>query len=350
MTLPQTTDEWALVSASKDEFLLSLRKSVPVPPVGPDEVLVEVRAVSLNYRDLAIARGRYPLPIICPLVPASDASGIVLAVGSSVTSLSVGNAVCVLPAPLLVSGHLTSATHAAPGDGNMPGTLRRHMVVPASWLVRFPDYLSFAEGCTLGAAGVSAWNALFGYGPQSVKKGDWVVTQGTGAVALFAAAFAVHTGATVISTTSSAAKFHWLKELGVKRVLNYHEDPTWGETARKLTPDGEGVDLVVDVGGAGTLRQSLKAIRYDGVVAVAGFLSDEPEGPAIMEVLPRAAVVRGILAGSRVQYEEMVSAMEKWQFHPVIDQRTFEFEEAKEAYEYLWSQKHVGKVVIKIDK
>ncbi|KAF2462977.1 GroES-like protein [Lindgomyces ingoldianus] len=351
MAVPTVTDEWVIESVSSPGSpALRLNKSVPVEAIGNDEVLLEIKAVSLNYRDLAIASGGYPLPVKFPLIPTSDGSGVVLAVGASVTSLSVGDAVCVLPAPLHVSGHLTTATHRTLGDGDLSGLLRRHVVLPASWVARFPDYLTFVEASTLGAAGVTAWNILFGSGPRGIRAGDWVLTQGTGATAMFAAGFAVLSGATVVGTTSSDAKAQWLTELGVSKVLNYREDPTWGETARKLSPNGEGVDLVVDVGGSGTLAQSLKAIRYDGTVAVTGFLTggEGGPGPSLIEVLPRAANVRGILGGSRAQYEEMVGMMKQWKFHPTVDKRVFGFEDAKEAYEYLRAQKHVGKVVIEI--
>jgi NADPH:quinone reductase-like Zn-dependent oxidoreductase len=239
----------------------------------------------------------------------------------------------------------------------MPGLLRRHAVVPSSWVSRAPSHLSFVEASTIGGAGLSAWNILFGSanGPRSphdmasATAPYWVLTQGTGAVSMFAAAFAVLLGASVVSTTSSDAKAHWLRDLGVTQVLNYNADPAWGDTARRLSPDGEGVDLVVDVGGAGTLAQSLKAIRYDGTVAVTGFLT-EGVGPAIMDVLPRAANVRGILGGSREQFEDMARMIEEWKFRPVVDARVFGFDEAKEAYEYVWAQKHVGKVVIDMTK
>lgn len=284
-----------------------------------------------------------------PLVPSSDASGVVLAAGASVTSLSVGDGVIVLPAPLWASGHLTSATHAAAGDGHTPGVLRRHIVVPASWLARFPKYLTFAEAATLGGAGVTAWNALFGpEGAHIVKAGDTVVTQGTGATSMFAAGFAARAGATVISTTGTDAKAHALKELGVSKVLNYRKDLKWGETVRGLTADGEGVDVVVDVGGAESVGQSLTAIRYGGTVAIIGFLSGDKPWPSILQTLPRASIVRGILAGSREHYEQMVAKLEEWQFHPYIDAQVFGFEEAKDAYAYFESQKHIGKVVIKI--
>lgn len=224
--------------------------------------------------------------------------------------------------------------------------------MPSSWVARFPNYLTFAEASTIGGAGVTAWNVLArsGLGAiDAVKPGSWVLTQGTGGVAMFAAGFAARLGAVVIGTTSSDAKMHWLTDVGVHTVLNYREDPAWGETVRKLSPGGEGVDLVVDVGGAGTLTQSLKAIRYDGTVAVTGFLTGgDTTGPSVMDVLPRAASVRGVLAGSAAQYEEMVRMMEQWQFHPKVDERVFRFEDANEALEYLWSQKHIGKVVIDV--
>lgn len=286
---------------------------------------------------------------------------MILDIGESVNSISVGDAICIPPAPLYETGYLTSATHRALGDGVLPGILRRHAVVPAAWIVDYPAYLSFVEASTIGGAGLSAWNALFGPGkgseaggcePRGAKVGDWVVTQGTGAVSLFVAGFAVKAGATVIGTTSSDAKAHWLTDLGVTKVLNYRDDPKRGETARSMTPDGEGVDLVIDVGGATTPGQSLKAIRYEGTVAVTGFLSGSGQGPdpSLMEVLPRAANVNGILAGSKAQYDEMVGMMEQWKFHPVINKRIFGFEEAKEAFQYLSSQKHIGKVVIEICK
>lgn len=379
MALPTTTDEWILESTSLTTTpALRLNNTVPVPPVSPNDVLLEIRAVSLNFRDLAIARvhspflfnpprpthlpqGRYPLPTKFPLIPTSDASAIVLATGTAVKTLHTGANVIILPAPLHQSGHLTTATHAAPGDGFLPGLLRRHVVVPASWVAPFPSYLSFIEAATLGGAGVTAWNVLFGCGigavaagggPRAIKAGDTVLTQGTGAVAMFTAGFAVNTGARVIGTTGSDKKAGRLSELGVSEVINYRVDEQWGETARAMTEGGEGVDLVVDVGGVGTLGQSLKAIRYDGTVAVTGFLSGNADGPgpSLMEVLPRAANVRGILAGSRAQYEDMVEKMEEWQFRPVVDRRVFGFEEAKEAYEYLWTQQHIGKVVIEVGK
>ncbi|KAF2488648.1 hypothetical protein BU16DRAFT_600916 [Lophium mytilinum] len=362
MALPTKTDEWVLESASSTTFALHQNNSVPIQPLGPDDVLLEIKAVALNYRDLAIARGLYPFPTTFPLVPTNDASALILATGSAISTLPVGTPVILLPAPLYTTGPMTTTTHAALGDGNLPGLLRRHVVVPASWVARYPSHLSFLEAATIGVAGLTAWNALFGSGlpgiaggsgPRGVRKGDVVLTQGTGAVAMFAAGFAVHAGARVIGTTSSEEKVKWLKEVGVDEVLNYREDERWGETARKLTKDGEGVDLVVDVGGAGTLGQSLQAVRYDGTVAVVGFITAGDTGgpgPGLMDVLPRAANVRGILAGSREQYEEMVGKMEDWDFRPVVDKRVFGFGEAREAFEYLWAQKHIGKVVIDVGR
>ncbi|KIH89840.1 zinc-containing alcohol dehydrogenase [Sporothrix brasiliensis 5110] len=354
MALPTKTDEWVLAAPTGVENAYRLNKGVPLPALGNKDVLLEIKAVSLNFRDVAIAMGAYPLPTKFPLVPCCDASAVVLATGASVTSVAAGDGVIVLPAPLFQSGHMTTATFGAPGDGFMPGLLRRHAVLPASWVARFPRFLSFVEASTLGVAGVTAWNILAPYGlgaPDAavVKPGSWVLTQGTGAVSLFAAEFAVRLGAVVVGTTSSDAKKHWLTDLGVTTVINYNEDPLWGETARRLTPDGEGVDLVVDVGGTGTLGESLKAIRYDGTVAVTGFLTgDSTAGPSVMDVLPRAANVRGVLAGSRAHYEEMARMIEQWQFHPKVDDEVFQFEDANTAVQYLAAQKHIGKVVIEV--
>ena len=226
--------------------------------------------------------------------------------------------------------------------------------MPASWVAHYPDYLTFIEASTIGGAGVTAWNVVARSGLDTidaVKPGSWVITQGTGGVAMFAAGFAVRLGAVVISTTSSDAKAKHLADLSVHQVLNYVTDPNWGETIRKMSPEGEGVDLVVDVGGTGTLAQSLKAIRYDGTVAVTGFLAggNNTAAPSLMDVLPRASIVRGVLAGSVEQYKQMIKKMEEWQFHPKIDDKVFQFKDADKAIEYLLSQRHVGKVVIQVN-
>lgn len=163
--------------------------------------------------------------------------------------------------------------------------------------------------------------------------------------------FAKAAGATVIATTSSNDKFEFLKKLGADHVINYKQDPNWGETARKLTYNNQGVDHVLDVGGPGTLEQSLKAIKFEGIISIIGFLghSDPKGNPTLLETLSRICTVRGVYVGSKAQMEDMVKAIEANNIHPVVDKEVFTLEKAREAYEYMWQQKHIGKVTIKIE-
>lgn len=179
-----------------------------------------------------------------------------------------------------------------------------------------------------------------------------MLTQGTGGVSLSAIQFAVAAGATVIATTSSAAKGEQLKKLGAHHVINYKETPNWGEVAKSLTPESVGVDHIIEVGGPGTVAQSLKAVKLEGVISIIGFLShgDKPEGeqPTLLDALANICTIRGLFVGSKQQFEEMNQAIDANKIKPVVDQKIFGFEEVKEAYQYQWDQKHFGKVVIKI--
>jgi NADPH:quinone reductase-like Zn-dependent oxidoreductase len=214
-----------------------------------------------------------------------------------------------------------------------------------------PETLSPEEASTTGCAGVTAWNALYGLKSNALKPGDVVLTQGTGGVSMFAVQFAAAAGATVIATTSSEEKAKKLKELGVQHVINYKTDPNWGETAKKLTPDGQGVDHILEVGGPSTMAQSLKAIKIDGVISIIGFLGGgkSKEEPSFLDCLNNICIARGVLVGSRMQFEDMNKAIDANRIKPVMDSKIFKLEEAKEAYEYMWDQKHFGKLVIKVD-
>ena len=230
----------------------------------------------------------------------------------------------------------------------LDGTLRQYAVFEDVGLVRMPKNLSFEEACTLCGSGVTAWNALFCAG-KPPQPGSVILTQGTGGTSIAAAQFALAAGAKVIATTSSEAKAERLRALGVQHVINYRDDPNWGETARKFTRNGEGVDHVIDVGGAGTLGQSLKAVRYEGTISIIGFLSGVDQGPSMLEVLYKATNARGILGGNKKHHLEMVNAVEASDIKPAIDDKIFRLEDAKEAFQHLWDQKHFSKVVIKID-
>lgn len=210
------------------------------------------------------------------------------------------------------------------------GTLRQYGTFNENGLVEMPSSLNWQEGATLSCAGVTAWNAL--YGSRPVAPGDVVLTQGTGGVSIFALQFAKAAGATVIATTSSAAKAEILKKLGADYVINYKETPEWGEHAAKLTPKGEGVSHVIEVGGPNTMAQSLKAVKIDGVISVIGLVGGPPGPgqPGFLHVLQNVCVVRGILAGSRVQFEDMNRAIDGMKIKPYVDEKVFTLEELRE--------------------
>lgn len=211
-----------------------------------------------------------------------------------------------------------------------------------------PPSLSYLQASTLSCAALTSWNALYGLKP--LAPGDVVLTQGTGGVSIFAVQFAKAAGATVISTTSSAKKAEVLKNLGADHVINYKEVENWGEKAKELSPGGEGATHIIEVGGPKTMAQSLKAIKLEGVITIIGFLGGgDKNQPGFLDCLMNLCTVRGVLVGSRVQFEEMNRAIEANKIKPVVDEKVFSLDEAKEAYQYMWEQKHFGKLAIKID-
>lgn len=346
MSLPKTTESW-VVNGTNGFDDLELLKSVEIPPLGDFDCLVQIQAVSLNYRDLIIPKGMYPFPVSFPRVPCSDAAGNVLATGSKVTRFSKGDKVCTLFNQGHQYGDMTPEALATGLGGVLEGTLRQYGIFTETGLVPAPSNLTPTEAGTLTCAPLTAWNALYGLQSKSLKPGDVVLTQGTGGVSLSAVQFAIAAGATVIATTSSDDKAKKLKELGAHHIINYKTDKKWGETAKKLT-GGLGVHHIVEVGGPNTMEQSLKAIKYDGVITVIGFLGgvEGEKQPSILDALTYQCIVRGVLVGSRVAFEEMNRAIDANNIHPVVDQKTFDFGEAKEAYQYMWEQNHFGKVVI----
>jgi len=338
------------VTGSKGFESLEL-KEVPIPELGDTDVLVRFHGSSLNYRDLIIPKGQYPFGFRENVVPASDGAGTVAAVGSRVTRFQNGDRVMVLFNQGHQAGVPTPTIVGTTGvGGTVDGCLREYGAFSENGLVSVPEHLNFREAATLGCAGLTAWNAL--YGLTRLTPGQTVLTQGTGGVSLFAIQFAKAAGATVISTTSSAKKAELLKKLGADHVLNYKEDANWGETAKKLTSGGLGVQHVIEVGGPNTMAQSLKAVAMEGVITIIGFLGGQKgeKQPGFLECLTTHCVVRGILVGSRLQLEEMSRAIEANKIRPVVDEKVFKLEQAKEAYQYMWDQKHFGKVTIEIEE
>jgi NADPH:quinone reductase-like Zn-dependent oxidoreductase len=209
--------------------------------------------------------------------------------------------------------------------------------------------LAFEEAATLTCSGLTAFNALFGLRGREVKAGDWVLVQGTGGVSIAALQFAVAAGANVIATTSSELKTDRLKALGAKEVVNYRSTPAWGQAARESTPNSRGYDFVVDIAGDVTLRQSIEAVRTDGVLVVAGMVGGAAErGVPIMSVLAHPCIVRGIILGTREQFREMVRFVDEKKIQPVVDEKVFALEDAKEAMRMLERQEHFSKVTVKL--
>ncbi|KAI9038222.1 zinc-dependent alcohol dehydrogenase family protein [Aspergillus affinis] len=322
-----------------------------LPPLGDHDVRVKIQAASLNYRDIAIAKGTYGLTIEPNVVPGSDGAGVVEAVGSSVNKFQPGDHVCT---------HMTSgmtenapATFADIGGGlgqRIDGTLRTHGVFHDTSLVKMPRNLSFDEAATLTCSALTAWNGLFGIEGREPKKGHVVLVQGTGGVSIAALQFALAAGATVTATTSSDEKAARLRSLGAQHVINYKITPNWGEEAKRVTPDGKGVHTVIDVGGLSTLRQSLHAVRPEGMIALTGLLGQAPDGdiPNIMDGLLHLCTTRGLLLGTRAQFEAMNQFLEEKNVKPVLDDKVFPLQETKEAFEYMSQQHHFSKIVIHI--
>jgi NADPH:quinone reductase-like Zn-dependent oxidoreductase len=313
------------------------------PRAAAQEVVVKFHAASLNYRDLLFAKGLYNPKARLPAVPLSDGAGEVVAVGEGVTRWRVGDRVC----PILMQGWLEGECSAekartALGGGDLDGVLREYGAFHENGLVRIPEHLSFEEAATLPCAAVTAWNALIPVG--NLKAGDTVLTLGTGGVSIFAVQFAKIHGARVIATSSSDEKLERVRKLGADETINYRKTPDWDKEVLRLT-DGIGVNQVVEVGGAGTLPKSVQAARIGGLVAVIGVLASG-SGLDPVRVLMKSLRVQGILVGSRRMFEEMNRAIILKRLRPVID-RTFAFEQAREALEYMASGSHFGKIVLK---
>jgi len=343
--MSQTQKSW-FVAGQKGFDSLEF-KDAPVPELGDKDVLVKFRASSLNYRDLVIPLGKYPFGVTDNVVPASDGAGIVERVGKNVTRFKQGDKVVALFNQGHLGGSLDNKSVATGLGGTIDGCLREYGAFDENGLVAKPENIDFRQAATLTCAGLTAWNALYGLKP--LLPGDYVLTQGTGGVSIFAVQFAKAAGAKVIATTSSETKAQRLKELGADHVLNYKEDANWGETAKKIT-GGRGVQHILEVGGPTTMTQSFKAIGFDGIITVIGFLGGVKgeKQPTFLEPLNHGCIVRGLLVGSRLQFEEMNRAIEANNIQPLVDEKVFKLAEAKEAYQYMWDQKHFGKLTIDI--
>jgi NADPH:quinone reductase-like Zn-dependent oxidoreductase len=314
----------------------------PDPAPGPNDVVVRTRAVSLNYRDLLVVGGRYGRAPRPGAVPCSDAAGEVVAVGDAVSTVGVGDRVTSTFAPIWLAGQFSvAAGRSALGNGESPGVLADRVVLPASGVVPINDGLSYEAASTLPCAALTAWHALFEEAP--FRPGGTVLTLGTGGVSIFALQFATQAGARVFSTSAHDEKCAKLTALGASATINYRDEPQWGDRVRALA-GRDGVDHVIEVGGQGTLAQSLRAVRPGGSITFIGSLA-EPSAVVLTPIFMKNIRLQGIMVGSREMYVRMNAALAGMRLEPVID-RVFAFEDAPAAFEYQASGAHVGKVVI----
>lgn len=314
------------------------------PALAPRQVAVAIKAVSLNYRDLLVSRNTYFCPIENGLVPCSDGAGEVIAVGEDVKDLRVGDRVASLFFPNWQAGQATPHAISGALGAEGPGVLTPHFVTEASGLIRIPDSLSFEEAATLPCAALTAWHALFEAGP--LKPGQTVLLQGTGGVSIFALQFAKAAGAKVIITSSSDEKLAQALQLGADHGINYRRTPEWQDEALRLT-GGHGVDVVVEVGGPGTLERSLLSVRTGGRIAYIGVLTGLAGAANPMMLIPRLAAIHGIFVGSRQMFADMLQAIAEKHIRPVID-RQFGFDEVPAALAHMERGAHFGKIVIQV--
>jgi NADPH:quinone reductase-like Zn-dependent oxidoreductase len=323
--------------------LALVERAEPVPGTG--QVLLQMNAWSLNRRDLLMVTGIYNPKLRRPVIPVSDGVGTVIAVGPDVTRVKVGDRVAGAFMQSWIDGPLTDADSRSALGGAIDGLLAERVVLHEDGVVQLPAHLTNEEAATLPCAAVTAWHALVTEG--RIKAGDVVLVQGTGGVSIFALQFARLHGARVIATSSSDAKLARLRELDASDTINYRATPAWEERVRELT-GSVGVDHVVEVGGAGTMSQSLRAVRAGGQVSCIGVLSGVGGEFNPLPILMRGIRLQGVFVGSRAMFESMNRAIDLAKLRPVVD-RVFPFAQAREALHYLESGAHFGKIVLRAE-
>jgi NADPH:quinone reductase-like Zn-dependent oxidoreductase len=328
------------VSAFGIESLEFVERPMPTP--GPGEVLLAVRAVSLNRRDLMVVKGLYNPKMKLPRVLCSDAAGEVAAVGPGVDGWKPGDRVAGIFMQNWLDGPLTPAKARGALGGDIDGVLADYVVLKEQGLVAIPDHLSFQEAATLPCAAVTAWNALT---TVEIKPGSTVLIQGTGGVSIFALQFARLKGARVLGISSSYEKLERASAMGLDAGLNYSDNPNWDRWAYEQT-GGEGVDLVVEVGGMGTLTRSLRAIRMGGTVAQIGVLASGTEAIPLGLILHKWSRVHGIYVGSRRDFVEMNRAIALAELRPIGEE--FDWSQTREVLQHMEEGGHFGKMVLTV--
>lgn len=365
MTPPQKIKQWLTGQDGLDKLRMA---EADCPAPGEDEVLVEIHSVSLNYRDTEVAMGLYnhhsSVKHPPAIVPCSDMCGVVVAVGptSSNTNdpfknpafqLKKGDRVISTFAPTHLSGQVKASDIANGLGGPAPGVLTQYRVFPTYGVVKIPDYLSADEAACLPIAATTAWMSLNCMRPRGevISKGETVVCQGTGGVSISACQIATAAGATAIVTSSSDDKLQRATQLGAKTTINYRAQPDWDKAVLSAT-DGEGADIIIEVGGAQTLRKSFECVRFGGLISCIGYLSGKQDDASDrtntnLLCLKRNVTLKGIMNGPRDELERMLKFYKEKEIRPVVD-RVWGFEQADQALRYLFSGGHFGKVVIRV--
>ncbi len=316
----------------------------PVPAPGPGQVVIQVHACSLNYRDLMTVQGKYNPRLKLPRVPLSDGAGVIHSVGEGVTELQVNDRVAAIFMQNWIDGVPSAAKYRGALGGDIDGMATQYVVLDARGVIRVPGYLSFAEAATLPCAAVTAWSALHKTGP--LPSGSTVLIQGTGGVSIFALQLAKAMGMRVLGTSSSDEKLERARASGLDAWVNYKNTPDWANWALEQT-GGEGVDLVIEVGGAGTFNQSLRAVKIGGSIAQIGILSQGDQAAEVSLILRKELRVQGIYVGSRVDFEALNRSLEVSRVQPVID-KEFAFDQFPDALRTMEAASHFGKLVVRM--
>lgn len=336
MNVYQVESEWTI------DNLRVAERAVPSPKDG--QVRVRMLAAALNYRDLLVPKRGYGRRMQeLPLIMLSDGVGIVDAVGAGVTRVRVGQRVCPMFYQSWFSGGPNNERFRYSLGCEMDGTMAQYLVLSAEGVSAAPDHLDDVEAATLPTAAVTAWRSLVTEG--KVKPGETVLVQGTGGVSLFALQIAKMLGAYVVVTSSSDQKLEKVRGMGADETINYRDNPQWGKLARDMV-GGEGVDHVVEVGGAGTLEQSLRAVRTGGTISMIGVLAGSDPTIPLGQIVTRHIRLQGITVGNRDDFEAMAGAISRHKLRPVID-RVFGFDELRDALDYMATGQHFGKICIR---
>lgn len=316
---------------------------LPDPKPGPGQIVLRMKAASLNFRDLLMAKGLYNPKLPLPLVPLSDGVGEVIGVGEGVTRVKAGDRVCPIFHQRWIDGEISWAKTKGALGGELPGVLSEQVLLDQEGVVAVPPHLTDEEAATLPCATVTAWNALFA--ASHLKAGDTVLVQGTGGVSIAALQLARLAGARVIVTSSSDEKLERARSLGAAETINYRTTPDWDTQALSLT-GGAGVDHVIEVGGAGTLARTLRAVRIGGRVSLIGVLSGGSSELNLFPFLMKQICAQGIFVGSRAMFEDMNRAIAASGLRPVVD-RVFPFTEIRQALDHMASGGHFGKIALR---